>query len=162
MKQKRASIPRETVMKNEFTGKHMAVIIVSGFGIIIAVNLYMATLAVRGFGGVVVENSYVASQEFNGWLEAAQRQASLGWTAEMSRSDNGHLVVKTASIPDDSTLVAVARRPLGKPENTRLSFVKSTSDNHVSLKPLATGRWIVRLTITAPDGRTWSSEEQIQ
>ena len=161
MKQKRALIPRETVMKNEFTGKHMAVIIVSGFGIIIAVNLYMATLAVRGFGGVVVENSYVASQEFNGWLEAAQRQDLLGWTAELSRSDNDHLVVKTASTPDDVTIVALARRPLGKPETTRLNFIESTSNNHVSVKPLAAGRWIIRLTISAPDGRTWSREEQM-
>ena len=37
-------------MKREFTGKHAAAIIVTGFAIIIAVNLFMATLAVRGFG----------------------------------------------------------------------------------------------------------------
>ena len=64
-------------MKREFTGKHSAAIIVSGFAIIIAVNLFMATLAVRGFGGVIVENSYVASQEFNDWLDAAEEQKAL-------------------------------------------------------------------------------------
>lgn len=149
-------------MKNEFTGKHMAVIIVSGFGIIIAVNLYMATLAVRGFGGVVVENSYVASQEFNGWLETARRQELLGWTAEMSRNVTGQLVVRTANIPDNAKIEAVARRPLGKPETTYLRFVEKTIGDHVSLKSLAAGRWIIRLKISAPDGRMWSSEEQIR
>lgn len=148
-------------MKNEFTGKHMAVIIVSGFGIIISVNLFMATLAVRGFGGVVVENSYVASQEFNGWLEAAKRQKALGWNAQMLLSENNHLLVKTTGIPDGVTIKAIARRPLGKPDTTPLSFIESTPDNFVSLKPLAAGRWIVRLTISAPDGRTWASEEQM-
>lgn len=148
-------------MKSEFTGKHMAVIIVSGFAIIIAVNLFMATLAVRGFGGVVVQNSYVASQEFNGWLEAAERQEALGWTVGISRSDNGHLVVETSSVPDDSTVVAIARRPLGKPETAKLRFIEATPGNHVSLEPLEPGRWIVRLTIASPDGRTWSAEEHM-
>ena len=149
-------------MKGEFTGKHMAVLIVSGFAVIIAVNLFMATLAVRGFGGVVVQNSYVASQEFNGWLEAAERQEALGWTAEMSRSDNHHLLVETTSVPDGSSVAAVARRPLGKPETTRLRFIEATSGNHVSLEPLKAGRWIVRLTITSPDRLTWSMEEHLQ
>lgn len=149
-------------MKTEFTGKHMAVIIVSGFAIIIAVNLFMATLAIRGFGGVVVQNSYVASQEFNGWLEAAERQKALGWTVGLGRSDNDHLVVETTSVPDDSTVVAVARRPLGKPETVQLRFIEATPGNHVSLEPLKPGRWIVRLTIASPDGRTWSTEEHMQ
>mgnify|MGYP003122021991 CR=1 FL=1 len=149
-------------MKSEFTGKHMAAIVVTGFGIIIAVNLFMATLAVRGFGGVVVPNSYVASQEFNGWLEAAERQKALGWSVGISRSDNGHLVVETASVPEDATIVAVARRPLGKPDITDLDFIEATPGNHVSLEPLQQGRWIVRLTLVTPDGRTWSAEEHLQ
>ncbi|GGD63705.1 hypothetical protein GRI62_12470 [Erythrobacter arachoides] len=149
-------------MKSEFTGKHMAVIIVSGFIIIIAVNLFMATLAVRGFGGVVVQNSYVASQEFNGWLEAAERQEGLGWTVEMSHSNNGHLIVETTSVPSESTVVAVTRRPLGKPETTQLRFIEATPGNHVSLEPLEPGRWIVRLTITSPDGLTWSTEDHMK
>lgn len=150
-------------MKSEFTGRHMAVIVVSGFGIIIAVNLFMATLAVRGFGGVVVENSYVASQEYNSWLEAAERQKALGWTAEMTRSANGHLIVESPSTAgEDATVVAVARRPLGKPQTTRLRFIESTPGNHVSLEPLEPGRWIVRLTISTPDGRSWSAEEHMR
>ncbi len=32
-------------MKSEFTGRHMAAVLVGGFGIVIAVNLSMATLA---------------------------------------------------------------------------------------------------------------------
>ncbi len=149
-------------MKSEFTGRHMAMIIVSGFAIIIAVNLFMATLAVRGFGGVVVQNSYVASQKFNGWLEAAERQEELGWTVDISRSDNGHLVVETASVPDGSTVVAVARRPLGKPETAQLSFIEATPGDYVSLEAMEPGRWIVRLTIASPDGQTWLAEEHVQ
>lgn len=148
-------------MKREFTGKHAATIIVSGFAIIIAVNLFMATLAVRGFGGVIVENSYVASQEFNDWLDAAEKQEALGWMVEMTRSENGHLLIETASVPDGATVTAVARRPLGQPKTTTLSFIEATPGNHVSLEPLDAGRWIVRLAISSEDGHIWATEEHL-
>lgn len=148
-------------MKREFTGKHAAVIIVTGFAIIIAVNLFMATLAVRGFGGVIVENSYVASQEFNDWLDAAEEQEALGWSVEMTRSENGHLLIDTTSVPDGATVTAEARRPLGQPESKSLSFIEATPGNHVSLEPLDTGRWIVRLKVASPEGEAWSTEEQL-
>ena len=148
-------------MKREFTGKHSAAIIVSGFAIIIAVNLVMATLAVRGFGGVIVENSYVASQEFNDWLDAAEEQKALGWSVEMTRSENGHLLIDTTSVPDGVIVFAVARRPLGQPESKSLGFIEATPGNHVSLEPLDSGRWIVRLKVASPDGETWSIEEHL-
>lgn len=148
-------------MKREFTGKHSAAIIVSGFAIIIAVNLFMATLAVRGFGGVIVENSYVASQEFNDWLDAAEEQKALGWSVEMTRSENGYLLIDTTSVPDGVIVSAVARRPLGQPESKSLGFIEATPGNHVSLEPLDSGRWIVRLKVASPDGETWSIEEYL-
>jgi hypothetical protein len=55
-----------------FTGRHMAMIMIAFFGVVIAVNVLMARFAVSTFGGVVVENSYVASQHFNRWLDEAR------------------------------------------------------------------------------------------
>ena len=54
--------------QGEFTGRHMAIIMVAFFGVIIAVNLTMATLASRSWTGLVVKNSYVESQKFNSVL----------------------------------------------------------------------------------------------
>ena len=42
-------------MKRPFTGRHMAAILIAGFGVVIAVNLVMARFAVTTFGGVVVK-----------------------------------------------------------------------------------------------------------
>ena len=33
--------------------------------------------------------------------------------------------------------------------------------DHVSLEPLDTGRWIVRLKVASPKGEAWSTEEQL-
>ena len=59
-------------MSRPFTGRHMAMILVAFFGVVIVVNLIMARYASSTFGGIVVENSYVASQEFNKWLDEAE------------------------------------------------------------------------------------------
>jgi nitrogen fixation protein FixH len=48
-----------------FTGRHMAIIMVSFFAVVIGVNLTMAMLARTSWTGLVVANSYVASQHFN-------------------------------------------------------------------------------------------------
>ena len=45
-------------MRREFTGRKMAVALVAGFGVVVAVNLFMASLATRGFGGVVCGPKY--------------------------------------------------------------------------------------------------------
>ncbi|MFD2579774.1 FixH family protein [Novosphingobium colocasiae] len=61
-----------------FTGRHMATILVLGFGVVIGINFLMAHYAVSTFGGVVVENSYVASQDFNRWLDEAAKEKGAG------------------------------------------------------------------------------------
>ena len=61
------------------TGRHVLLMFVSGFGIIIAVNAALAVNAVRTFPGLEVPNSYIASQTFQARLEAQQ---ALGWTAD--------------------------------------------------------------------------------
>lgn len=147
-------------MNREFTGRHMAAIVISGFAIVIAINLYMATLAVRGFGGVVVPNSYVASQKFNGWLDEAERQKALGWSAAVSRAKDGRLVLNAHGIPRDASVVGIAQRPLGKRETTSLRFREVSAGHYVSLAPMAPGRWIVRLTITS-GGRTWVARQHL-
>ncbi|MEM8811147.1 MAG: FixH family protein [Pseudomonadota bacterium] len=63
----------------QFTGRHMLLVMLGFFGVIIAVNLTMATIARQSWTGLVVKNSYVASQKYNEHLAAARSQKALGW-----------------------------------------------------------------------------------
>ena len=147
-------------MRSEFTGRHMAAILVGGFGIVVAVNFTMATLANRGFGGVVVENSYVASQKYNDWLEQARAQQQLGFSAEVSRDNEGHLLVSTSDVPELATASAVIRRPLGQPDTREIRFERVGPDMLRSNEAVPAGRWTVRLTLDH-EGRSWASEAHI-
>ena len=148
-------------MTRRFTGRHMAMIMVGGFGIVIAVNFYMASLAVRGFGGVVVENSYVASQKFNRWLEEARASEALGYEASLAREASGHLRVTAEGLPAGAILSADLRRPLGKPQGISLVFQQIGNGLYRSTDAMPAGRWIARLAVSSADGR-WVMESEVR
>lgn len=144
----------------QFTGRHMMLVFVGGFAIVIAVNLFMAFQAVRGFGGTVVDNSYVASQKYNGWLAKAEASRALGWTVDAVRRDDGRVVLATTLVPAGATIAAEAERPLGDRVVTRLAFAPAGEGRWVSDQPLAEGRWQIRIAITAP-GQAWAGERHL-
>lgn len=149
-------------MNRSFTGRHMALILICGFGVVVAVNLVMARFAVSTFGGVVVQNSYVASQNYNRWLEQAERSRALGWTPEITRSDDGRIVVTFAEAQiQPRGLIAVARHPLGQQPDERLQFVRDPSGRFVSTAPLRLGRWVLRMEATSGE-HLWRGESALQ
>ncbi|MBO9575367.1 MAG: FixH family protein [Sphingobium sp.] len=138
-----------------FTGRHMTMILVAFFGVVIAVNMVMATLATRTFGGLVVENSYVASQKFNGWFEKAREEKALGWTLAAQRLPDGRVAIRlSGAAPIANALVtALARHPLGRMAERGLAFRPGGDRSYESTAPLPAGRWILHVEAQA-EGRT--------
>lgn len=147
-------------MKGEITGRKFAMMMVAGFGVVIAVNFTMATFAVKGFSGTVVDNSYVASQNYNGWLEKNREQQALGWDAQLGR-EGDRLVIEAQGVPAGAEVTALISRPLGAPEETALRFTSASPQRFVSDEPVALGRWIVRLEITS-GANSWRAQERIE
>lgn len=133
----------------KFTGKHMALVFVGGFGVVIAVNLIMATFAVGSFHGTVVDNSYVASQKFNGWLDEAEKDRALGWKVEAKRLFGGQIQITTTGVPENAEVQAVASRSLGEHEPVSLTFVEEGAGRWVSNQSVEKGRWDLRVIINA-------------
>lgn len=135
-----------------FTGRHMAAVLITFFGVVVAVNFTMATLASRSFGGQVVDNSYVASQKFNTWLDEAEKEKALGWTAQASRrSDNRIAVAFTGA--EGAAITATARHPLGLEKSQSFTFERSADGSYLSREVLAPGRWTLRIVVAAGEDR---------
>lgn len=147
--------------KGPFTGKHITVILVLFFAVVIAVNVLMARLASSTFGGLVVENSYVASQKFNGWLDEARKEGALGWQVEASRATDGRVAVRlTGSPPQGVELSGDAWHPLGRMPDQLLRFARQKDGSFLSDRALPAGRW--RLRLEAIDGKAkWRTERDI-
>ncbi len=131
-------------MTKRFTGRHATAILVGFFGVVIAVNLLMASYATGTFGGVVVENSYVASQEYNRWLDAAEKQKELGWKI-VPGVDAGRRVTVQVSV-EGATVRGFAGHPLGRAPDVPLMFEKR-GGTFTSRQPLPAGRWKVHLLV---------------
>jgi nitrogen fixation protein FixH len=138
----------------------MAAILIAGFGVVVAVNLIMARFAVSTFGGVVVENSYVASQQFNGWLEQADRSRAIGWKPRVARLDDDRIVVDFGSTSTPRELAASARQPLGNQPDMAMTFASAGSGRFTSEAPLPLGRWTLRLEGRAGD-KAWRGEVEL-
>ena len=148
-------------MTKTFTGRHMAAIMVGFFGVIIAVNFTMARFATATFGGRVVENSYVASQEFNGWLEKAEKQRALGWDAITTWRPDNRLAVQLSGVPAEAKVSAISRHPLGRLPDREIAFVPNGEGRFLSSSTLPEGRWLLRLEVTAT-GHRWRREEEMR
>ena len=103
----------------EFTGWHMAGVMVLFFGTIIGVNFTMAYFATSTWTGLVVQNSYVESQRFNEVTAEKKRQAALGWSTQIAY-EGGVLAAELtdkdgAAIPDAIVLAKIGH-PVQQPD----------------------------------------------
>lgn len=148
-------------MTRNFTGRHMAAILVSFFVVVFAVNFLMAGYASSTFGGVVVENSYIASQKFNRWLGEARAQQRLGWSASASRTADGRVRVAVRGPGPLGSVAALARHPLGRQPDRTLSFAGEGHGVFLSREALPAGRWTLHLELR--DGaESWRQDQHLQ
>lgn len=143
------------MMKREFTGRHMAMVFVGSFGVIIGVNLFLAYSAVRTFPGLEVSNSYVASQEFDVRREA---QEALGWT--VSAKVVGGLVILSITNPQGVPVrVAKLDATLGRATQVKddmtpeFQFDGTAYVAPVELRP---GNWNIRMVAISDNGTKFS------
>ena len=136
--------------KGKFTGWHMTAILVTFFGIVMAVNFYMARMAIGTFGGTVVDNSYVASQNYNRWLAEGDKQNKLGWTVKAALTEDRFVVIdihQNGQPLQGATAVGDALHPLGRAVDMPLAF-KATPDGKLkSTQALPVGRWNVEISV---------------
>ncbi len=149
----------------EFTGRHMLIIMISFFGIVIAVNIGLAVMASRTFTGLVVENSYVASQTFDKDTAKLAADAAKDVHPEVSFT-NGFVHLKFATGSGQAIEVKDPRLTLGH-------AVSAATDRPLSLAAVGRGEfeapanldrgyWEGKLTATLPDGSVWERPVRLE
>jgi nitrogen fixation protein FixH len=114
-----------------FTGWHMLVILLTFFGVVVAVNLTMAVMASRSWTGLVVKNSYVASQQFNEQAAIARKQREMGWQESLAH-ENGALTIVLKDRYGKALEGLSVSAEIGHP-------VADKFDHHLQLKEIAPG-----------------------
>ncbi len=142
-----------TQRPREFTGKHLFLILLAFFGVIISVNVTMATLANRTWSGLVVPNSYVESQKFNDHFDAARARAALGWSSEMDFAAGQFSYKITNREGQAVRLLDVAvefRRPVQEAKDRHVALLPAGEGKFSGELSLDDGQWIVDVSAVAP------------
>jgi nitrogen fixation protein FixH len=138
--------------EKKLTGRHVAMITVSAFAVIISVNVFMAIKAVKTFPGLEVKNSYVASQTFD--VERTAQEA-LGWKINASDVD-GKLFVSITDADgvavEAQTIVGTLGRATHTQQDQTPDFVFNGTSYVAETGALALGNWNLRMEATAKDG----------
>lgn len=147
--------------ERKLTGRHVLMIFVGAFGVIITVNLLLAYNAVRTFPGLEVKNSYVASQKFD---ERRSAQERLGWTVSAQQVD-GMLtlsITDAAGMPVEvQELNALLGRPTHVKEDSEPAFVFDGTA-YVAPMDLDDGNWDLRMIATAEDGTEYRQRLKVR
>lgn len=145
----------------KLTGRHVFLILLSFFGLVIAVNVTMATLASGTWPGLVVANSYVESQRFNERVAAARAQQALGYDLAFEQAnDQLTLTLRNANGQGVEILGGTVRigRPVTRTED-RLIDVPAAPSGTVSMPDaLADGLWVADVALKLAGGRVWRYE----
>ncbi|WP_146588348.1 FixH family protein [Puniceibacterium confluentis] len=136
------------------TGWTVMAMFVTGFGIIIAVNLALAIHAVRTFPGLEVANSYVASQSFDARRAA---QEALGWTAQAQHRE-GRLLLTMRDRDGQPLRPEGLSVTVGRPTESAEDITPHLDRDLAAPLDLRPGLWRVDVTARAPDGTLFEQQ----
>ena len=138
-------------MARELTGRHVLVITLAAFGVVIGVNVLMAIKAVSTFPGLETANSYVASQAFDRERSA---QDALGWTVT-PEYDGKDLTLMIRDRQGNPARVRSLTATVGRPTHVRDDQTPAFTYDHGMFRApvtLAPGAWNIHVTAVATDG----------
>lgn len=138
-------------MTRELTGRHVLMIVVCAFSVIIAVNLFMAFSAVSTFPGLETRNSYVVSQSFD---RDRAGQLALGWQVTPAY-DSGILSLEIRDAAGQPAQLRSLDVNIGRPTHVRedqaltMTYLDGVFRTPLDLAP---GAWLIHLNAVAEDG----------
>lgn len=131
-----------------FGGRHLLLLMLGFFGVVIAVNALLAALAGRSWTGLVVQNAYVASQHYNEELKGAHRQQALGWRSELTTDPQRIVLVlhDRANVPVSGLLLEIRlSRATHEGEDRTLHLRECSPGLYCADIELPQGLWLAEL-----------------
>lgn len=148
--------------KGKLTGRHVLIMVVAFFGVMILANVIFIRAAVRTFPGVSEEKSYVQGLDYNETLKKRAEQSLLGWTAEIVRvernADTGAIALrltKNETALAGLNVTGVLKRPATDDADQSLIFVAQTDGIYkADIGAFAPGVWDLALRIEDIDNQS--------
>jgi len=142
----------------QFTGWHMATIMVAFFGVVVSVNGYMAWVAVDSWTGLMARNGYVASQDFNAGLAERRKQDSLGFQSILRYRDKTMVFTfqdRAGQPLEGFDITLKVGRPTNEREDRQFLMKEVEPGTYQKKLQLAPGQWNADVIAINKTGGRW-------
>ena len=141
-----------TTMK-ELAGRHVLYALIGFFGVMLLANGIFLYLAVTTFTGLDNPNAYQEGVSYNDRIEAADRQAALGWSHKLTLTKAGRMELSISDKAGDAISGLKISGTIARPATDR--FTQELTFKEVGLGLYAApvsnidvGNWIITLSAT--------------
>lgn len=129
-------------------GRHVLLGLAAFFGVMFAVNGVFTYYAVSTFGGGDTVDPYRKGLNYNDAIDAARRQAELGWLSNVTYAlDGSELSVRLTDGSGEAVsglrLGATLGRPATDEDDIALTFDETSPGRYVADVRLAPGQWVL-------------------
>ncbi|MEP3115070.1 FixH family protein [Nisaea sp.] len=149
----------------KINGKHVLLMLLAFFGIVIAVNVTFVFVALDTWTGLTSHKSYQEGLTYNAAIRDAEAQRARGWQVEIEflrdQTPPGIITMSVSArladnagkalMPDSITLAF--RHPINETYDQLVTLSETTNGLYVGQATLpVTGNWDTRLTAEMADG----------
>ncbi len=143
-----------TRMVKEITGRHVLVLMLAFFGVIIATDAYLVYKAVSTFGGIETKDAYRKGVSYNERIANERTQEALGWTKEVRlEKDELRIAVRDKDHKgvEGLQISALFGRPATNTEDRTLALTQIGSGEYMAtVGDIAPGNWVAALEAREP------------
>ena len=149
----------------EIHGRHVAFVLAGFFSAMLAVNGIFIYLAVSTFNGLE-SDAYQKGLHYNDRIDAAGRQAALGWSHKLSLRPDGNLLIsvqdRQGAPVSGLSITGEISRPVADRFTSRLAFRERVAGTYLApVASLQPGTWIVSLRATHSGETTYQIKERL-
>lgn len=144
-----------TIRRKEITGRHVLIGLGAFFGAMLIANAIFVYFALSTFQGLDNPNAYEDGLNYNKRIAAAEEQAALGWSHEVSADSAGLIVIaitdEAGSAVTGLSVNGEIGRPVGADGRDPLAFREDAAGIYKArLRAPDPGSWII--SANAADG----------
>ncbi len=141
----------------EVTGKHVLIVMLAFFGVMLAVNAVFVVLALSTFNGGEGGRAYQRGLDYNRVIDAARAQDALGWSHRIEVTQPGQVSLSVSERNGAPVAGLVLDAEIARPVDDRftrpLAFREVAPGAYAAdLAGLEPGNWVVSLAASRRGG----------
>jgi len=132
--------------EKELTGRHVLLMLLAFFGVMLMVNIYFTVAAVKTFRGEDVPRSYRQGLEYNQTIAARAQQNQLDWHVQVNQTGS-HIILAFQDAEKRPlnylTIEAKLRHPVDTARDRPITFTADDDGLYKANVEKQAGRWLL-------------------